>query len=559
MAFAIAFESSRWPDGVVPFTISADFTDDQRRTVRRAIKHWNDRTIMRLVPRSNQADFVHFEPDPDSCQSSVGRIGGQQSVGCAIGDGFDTGSVIHEIGHAVGYFHEQQRPDRDQFVTVNTGNIESGKDGNFTIRSGTVLGPYDLGSIMHYPRNAFSTGGDTITPNNGESIGQRDGLSPRDIFGVCMMYGAPHIVTAFEDDGNRAGRSVVRWAGLARWGKYCWTPAAANSDADVHQSSPNVGMDSDRTSIVVWQEGRDGGTIRARCQTVDGAERFTTIAVTTGPGHSGPDVAVQPSGDFVVTWQSTVSGGQEIRARGFDRLGAARFDEILVSEGATGIPGAAAIGIDTSGNFVVAWGELFDEVLSVRARGFLADGTPRFATILVADDLGDQDVFPRVAVSADGSFSVAYERRMRDVRLRGFATDGSERFADMSVNVNPVGPQLFGDLAVTPGGRLVVVWTDDRNENTLGQLRMRAFNADGSEFKAESTANPRGGGTQLRPRIALDIDGNAYVAWEDDEDRNGVFQIHATGLRPNGTRLLRRVTVNTEWQGQQRRPAIASR
>jgi hypothetical protein len=262
----------------------------------------------------------------------------------------------------------------------------------------------------------------------------------------------------------------------------------------------------------------------------------------------------------VVAWQTRLAeGGQEIRARGFDRRGLPRFNELIVTSGAAGIPGAAAVGMDGTGNFVVVWGELRAESLSVHARGFRADGTERFSTITVATDLGDQDVFPRVGVASDGSFTVAYERGLRDVRIRGFTAVGLERFPDATVNVNPVGAQLFADARVTPSGRTLVVWTDDRNENTLGQLRLRAFNQDGTEAGAESTGNPRGGGDQLRPRLATDVDGNLYLVWEDDEDRNGVFQIHATGLHPDGTRFLRRVTVNTSWAGQQRRPAVASR
>jgi hypothetical protein len=114
---------------------------------------------------------------------------------------------------------------------VNLGNIEAGKEHNFDIRlGGTTLSPYDFGSIMHYPEDAFSDGGDTIEPLHGEDIGQRDGLSEFDIKGVCVLYDAPHVVVAWEDDLDRRDHKDVQWTGLARWGKHCWGPLRADSD-----------------------------------------------------------------------------------------------------------------------------------------------------------------------------------------------------------------------------------------------------------------------------------------------------------------------------------------
>ncbi|KAJ1364716.1 Astacin (Peptidase M12A) [Parelaphostrongylus tenuis] len=88
----------------------------------------------------------------NECASNVGRLSGDQFL--CFDDKVDLGTATHEIGHVLGFFHTQQRYDRDGFVTINTRNINPDDIQDFNIVSkslSTVYGlSYDYGSIMHY-------------------------------------------------------------------------------------------------------------------------------------------------------------------------------------------------------------------------------------------------------------------------------------------------------------------------------------------------------------------------------------------------------------------------
>jgi len=196
----------RWTNKIVPYLVDTNnaYTQAHRDTMLLAMRTIEEksrvggRDCIKFVPRTSQANYIRIV-NGSGCSSFVGMRAqpGAQDVSLHHRSGstcITVGIVMHELFHALGAWHEQSRPDRNNYVRINSQNVNPPSLHNFNMYSVSevdYLGQtYDYGSIMHYGPNSFSMNGQpTITPlQAGVTIGQRAALSPIDIRELQLMY-----------------------------------------------------------------------------------------------------------------------------------------------------------------------------------------------------------------------------------------------------------------------------------------------------------------------------------------------------------------------------------
>uniref|UniRef100_A0A3Q2ED66 Metalloendopeptidase n=1 Tax=Cyprinodon variegatus TaxID=28743 RepID=A0A3Q2ED66_CYPVA len=180
----------------IPYVLDKDLELNAKGVIMRAFDQFRLKSCIDFKPKDSEDYYIDIQK-LDGCSSYIGQQKSPNGQVLSIGSRCDfLGIVEHEILHALGFYHEQSRYDRDDYVQIVYANIIRGKEHNFrkvsSDKSTTHGTPYDYMSVMHYGKNGFSNGNGktiiTLDPRFQDVIGQRLEMSPTDVEELNLLY-----------------------------------------------------------------------------------------------------------------------------------------------------------------------------------------------------------------------------------------------------------------------------------------------------------------------------------------------------------------------------------
>ncbi|MGD9852327.1 MAG: DUF4347 domain-containing protein [Nitrospirales bacterium] len=272
----------------------------------------------------------------------------------------------------------------------------------------------------------------------------------------------------------------------------------------------DVAMDDSGNFVVTWTQGNDVFMRRflANGTAVDAGDvRVNTVTSNT---QQNPSVNMNGAGNFVIAWEGDGGGNEGIFVRQGSFGGGLVGSDIIVNTAASAKD--PSVGIADSGNFVVVW----DNGSDVFFQLYNSAGT--------AQTSGQVDVFLQLSaggaavdMSGDGRFTVAYRATVLDVDVyvRQFDAAGNPLFLPKTANTTKLlTTQTNPSITMDDIGEFIVVWEGAGNQpghvdgaGVFGQK----FNAGGQKIGFEFLINQTTANTQDRASVAM-LDRDNFVA-----------------------------------------------
>jgi len=290
----------------------------------------------------------------------------------------------------------------------------------------------------------------------------------------------------------------------------------------------------------------------------------------TAQAQRAPSVAADPSGNFVVVWESYLQDESLMGVYGqrYTSSGAPVGPEFRVNTVTAFGQDAPAVAVDSSGNFVVVWRGNSQEADGVVGQRYASSGVPVGPEFRVnsytTGNQGGGYYGGALAVGSDssGNFVVVWQSGDQDGSGYGvfgqrFASSGAPLGPEFRVNTYTTGDQGGGDwgagvvVASDPSGNFVVAWGSDTQDGSNAGVFGQRFASSGAPLGPEFRVNSYTTSDQAGPSVAADPSGSFVVVWGSNTQDGSLYGIFGQRFAISGVPVGPEFRVNTYTTGHQ--------
>jgi hypothetical protein len=303
------------------------------------------------------------------------------------------------------------------------------------------------------------------------------------------------------------------------------------------QSRSAVAMDNTGDFVITWhspnQDGSGYGVFARRYDSTGSAagSEFRVNTFTTGVQYY-PRVAMDGAGDFVVTWMSSGQdgSGSGIYARRYNALGEAQDIEFRVNTFTTNSQYSPSVAMDSTGDFVISWDSGQDgSNYGVYAQRYHSDGFQNGSEFRVNTYTTSNQSASSAAMDSDGDFVITWFSYGQDgsnwgIYAQKYNAAGNAQGSELQVNTYTTDNQVYPSVAMDNGGDFVITWTSVQYGSYPDAFARRydsAGSPTGTEFRVNTFS-----GSQSYPAVAMDSAGDFVITWDSygllNDEQSGI-------------------------------------
>jgi len=360
------------------------------------------------------------------------------------------------------------------------------------------------------------------------------------------------------DTAQDGSGSAIKYQRFDSAGAKIGGEVLVNTSATGNQTAPTVTTLAGGGFVIAWQtadaaQDGSGSAIKAQVYDSSGATvggEFCLNSQLSG-NQSLPAITSLASGGFVATWQTDDAAqdgvGSAVKGQMYDAAGAAVGGEFLVNQSAFGSESRANVSSLSNGGFIATWTTGSGTSADVYAQVFNAAGVKVGTQFIVNTATAFNQDNACVSQISGGRFVVTWSSAGSlttgdtQIRAQVFNNDGSRVGAEFQVNTSTSDPNSGAPITSTspqvddlPDGGFLITWSHSGGSYPTTNIRGQQYDASGAAVGGEFTVNTVSNRTETTSDMAVDGNGNVFVAWASADGsltnydiRGQVFSVHA--------------------------------